>query len=118
MPTATKTPTVVPTKTQTQAPTAKPTKKPVTAPPAGGSESGGSTPVTWKNETSHVVRLIASGAGNYSLTLQPQEEKMVYWDPGIYRVVYYLDGGSTIAGTDYFEVKAEVRNLLVLNFRY
>ncbi len=120
-PTATATATEKPTATPTQVPTQKPvvptSTKAQAAPTTASSSKGGDTPVTWQNETSHVIKVVATGAGNYTLVLQPHEEQMVYWNSGNYTINYYLDGGSSIAGVDYFTVRTEEHNLLVLNFR-
>jgi hypothetical protein len=74
-------------------------------------------PVTWKNETSHLIKVVASGPASYTITLQPQQELMVYWVAGDYYIEYYLDGSGTVAGTDNYRVEPEQHNLLVLNFR-
>jgi hypothetical protein len=120
-PTATSIP---PTATDTAVPTA--TKKPYVPPAAtkapaqptsGSSGSSGSTPVTWNNETSHVIKIVASGPANYTLTLGAHEEKMVYWNSGTYTVLYYLDGSSSVGGYDTIKVDPEEHNLYTLNFR-
>jgi len=119
VPTATNTP--VPTQVPpTASPTVKPSLTPTMKSPATAvpQQSGaGSTPVTWKNETSHIIKIVTSGAGSYTLTLQPHEERMVYWNAGNYTVTYYLDGSSSIAGQESLTVKAEEHNLYTLNFR-
>ena len=126
LPTATSTPR--PTATATKAPTATPvptkvpTQKPVVptvaAPTTDSSGStGGSTPVTWQNETSHIIKVVAKGPATYTVTLQPHSEQMVYWAAGKYTLYYYLDGSSSVAGQETYTVKSEEHNLLILNFR-
>ncbi len=125
IPTFTRTP--KPTVTATTAPTATPlptkvpTQKPVlpvvASPTTGVGDSGGTTPVTWQNETSHVIKVVANGPANYTVTLQPHSEQMVNWVAGNYTIYYYLDGSSSVAGQETYTVSPEQHNLLVLNFR-
>lgn len=126
VPTATRTPkptaTATLAPTETPVPTKVPTKKPVlpTAAPTtsdSGSVSGSTTPVTWQNETSHIIKVVANGPANYTVTLQPHSEQMVNWVAGDYTLYYYLDGSSSVAGKETYTVKPEEHNLLVLNFR-
>jgi len=119
-PKPTATPTLAPT--ETPVPTKVPTQKPVlpTVAPTtsdAGSAPGGATPVTWQNETSHIIKVVANGPANYTVTLQPHSEQMVKWVAGNYTLYYYLDGSSTVAGKETYTVKSEQHNLLVLNFR-
>lgn len=113
-PTKTPVPTKIPTKVPTQKP-ALPTAAPTTS--DSGGVSGGSAPVTWQNETSHIIKVVANGPANYTVTLQPHSEQMVNWAAGDYTLYYYLDGSSSIAGKETYTVKSEQHNLLVLNFR-
>jgi len=125
IPTFTRTP--KPTATATIAPTATPvptkvpTQKPmipiVASPTTDVGDSGGTTPVTWQNETSHVIKVVANGPANYTVTLQPHSEQMVNWVAGNYTIYYYLDGGSSVVGQETYTVSPEQHNLLVLNFK-
>jgi len=116
MPTATAVPTQVPpTATATARPYIAPTAAPATQVPQ--QSSGGNTPVTWANETSHVIKIVASGGTTYTITLQAHETRQVYWNAGTYQVKYYLDGSSSVAGSESITIKAEQHYLYTLNFR-
>jgi hypothetical protein len=125
LPTATKTPTEIPP-TATMEPSATATKKPyvpkVPVQPTAGSDngqtsSGGGTPVDWKNETSHFIKIVAVGPATYVLQLTAQQQVEVQWLAGEYTVKYYLDGASSPAGMDTLIVVAEQHNLYTVNFR-
>jgi hypothetical protein len=125
LPTATVTPTEI-SPTATLVATVTPTKKPYIPPTAtkvpasdpGNNQSGGGlTPVDWKNETSHSIRIVAVGPTTYTLELTAQQQIEVQWMAGHYSVKYYLDGSSSVSGTDTVDVLSEQHNLYVLNFR-
>lgn len=121
-PTATEIPTATATATErpTATPTVTPTRVPYVAPTAttgGSSKGGGSTPITWANETSHTIKIVAVGAVTYTVNLAAHQTVEVHWNSGYYEVYYYLDGSSSAGGYETLYVDPERHYLLTLNFR-
>jgi hypothetical protein len=116
IPTATQTATLRPSATPTITPTPRPYVPPTatSADTDGKKKGGGGTPLTWLNETSHIIKIVATGPATYTVTLQAFEEKEVQWVAGAYDILYYLDGASSPAGYDYLVVVAEQHYLLRL----
>jgi len=116
-PTETDVPTKIPYVPPTKTADAAPTSTPVSPTAVNASSSSGSTPVTWKNETSHSVEIVAKGSATYTLNLAPGGEAQVNWAAGDYSVNYYLDGNTNSSGSETITVSPEIHNLLTVNFR-
>lgn len=117
--------TPLPTSTLTSTPTTSPTKTkipytgPTLTPTKNKNKNDNSlNPITWINETSHVIKIVAvCMQATYTVTLKSGETQTVWWARGQCSIKYYLDGGSSPAGTDSLTIYNEEHKTLRLNFK-